>query len=155
MRILIIEDDEEKIGDLIDWVKLAYDSPTVLQARSLHTGKSAALDKSIDLILLDMTMRNYERSVEEEGGRPHFFAGREILRRMSRERVATPVIVVTQFDRFGDEDDYRTLAELKNELLSRFSNYVGTIHYRANVDDWRSMLNDMVGGVLSKKEELK
>jgi CheY-like chemotaxis protein len=153
MRVLIIEDDEEKIGDLIDWVRSSYDSPTVLQSRSLHTGKSAALDDSVDLILLDMTMRNYERSLEEEGGRPHFFAGREILRRMSRERVATPVIVVTQFDRFGDEDDFRTLAELKNELSNRFSNYIGTVHYRANVDDWRSSLNRMVDGLFLRRRD--
>lgn len=151
MRILIIEDHEEKLADLIDWANSTYNHPTILQAKSLHTGKSAALDDSVDLILLDMTMRNYERSLEEEGGRPHFFAGREILRRMTRERVDTPVIVVTQFDRFGDEDDFRTLAELKNELVNRFPNYVGTIHYRANVDDWRSSLNDVVSKISGRE----
>lgn len=145
MRILIIEDSEEKLNDMIDWAHDRFLSPHIVQARSLHTGKSAALDLSIDLVLLDMTMRNYERTPGEDGGRPHFFAGREILRRMNRERVSTPVIVVTQFDRFGDEDDFKTLADLKSEMKSRFVNYVGTVHYRANVDDWRTALDKLIG----------
>ncbi|MES3044946.1 hypothetical protein [Sphingomonas faeni] len=145
MRILIIEDAEEKLSDLIEWAESRFSNPHIITAKSLHTGKSAALDPSIDLLLLDMTMRNYERTPEEDGGRPHAFAGREILRRMNRERVSTPVIVVTQFDRFGDEDDFKTLADLKAELVERFPNYLGTVHYRANVDDWRVLLDYMTG----------
>lgn len=143
MRILIIEDAEEKLSDLIEWAETRFQDLYIITAKSLHTGKSAALDPSIDLVLLDMTMRNYERTPEEDGGRPHAFAGREILRRMDRERVCTPVVVVTQFDRFGDEDDFRTLADLKSELVKRFPNYLGTVHYRANVDDWRMLLDRM------------
>lgn len=152
MRVLIIEDAEEKLNDLIEWAHDRFSSPYIVTAKSLHTGKSAALDPSIDLLLLDMTMRNYERTPEEDGGRPHAFAGREILRRMDRERILTPVVVVTQFDRFGDEDDFRTLADLKLELKSRFPNYLGTVHYRANIDDWRTLLDEITVG-LDQNEE--
>lgn len=152
MRLLIIEDADEKLNDLIDWAEDKFERLNVVTAKSLHTGKSAAIDPSIDLVLLDMTMRNYERTPEEEGGRPHAFAGREIMRRMHRERVKTPVIVVTQFDRFGDEDDFKTLADLKDELRSKFSNYVGTVQYRSNVDEWRQNLEDLIDQVVSGKE---
>ena len=152
MRLLIIEDAEEKLNDLVGWASDKFQNLHVVTAKSLHTGKSSAIDPSIDLILLDMTMRNYERTPEEEGGRPHAFAGREIMRRMHRERVRTPVIVVTQFDRFGDEDDFKTLVDLKQELRSRFPNYVGTVQYRSNVDEWRQTLELLVDKVVFGNE---
>lgn len=144
MKILIIEDHDEKLREIVEFLVDVKPGTTVVTAKSLHTGKVAALETDVDVILLDMTMRNFERSPSEEGGRPHAFAGREILRLMRRERATTPVIVVTQFDRFGDEDDFRTLGDLKDELAERFSNYLGTVHYRANVDTWRESLRELL-----------
>jgi len=144
MKILLIEDDDEKLRDIVEFLEDLHTFGEIVTAKSLHTGKESALAGDIDVILLDMTMRNFERSPSEEGGRPHAFAGREILRLMRRERAKTPVIVVTQFDRFGDEDDFRTLGDLKAELADRFGNYVGTVHYRANVDTWRGELQQLL-----------
>jgi hypothetical protein len=55
-----------------------------------------------------------------------------------------PTIVVTNFDRFGEEAEEVTLSELKIELGQRFIDYVGTVHYRSNVDDWKSQLRHLV-----------
>ena len=59
---------------------------------------------------------------------------------------------MTQFDRFGDEDDFKTLADLKQELRSRFPNYVGTVQYRSNVDEWRQTLELLVDKVVFGNE---
>ncbi len=144
MKILIIEDHDEKLREIVEFLEDIRPGSAVVTAKSLHTGKAAALESDVDVILLDMTMRNFERSPAEEGGRPHAFAGREIMRLMRRERATTPVIVVTQFDRFGDEDDFRTLGDLKDELADRFPNYLGTVHYRANVDTWQESLRKLL-----------
>jgi len=140
MKILIAEDDEDKIQDIIELLESHYDECDISTARSLQSGLDKVLGESFELALLDMTMPNYDRTVTDDGGRPHAFAGREILRQMKRRRVATPAIVVTHFHRFGPEDDFTTLEQLKLELVSRFPNYIGTVRYRGNVDDWRSEL---------------
>lgn len=140
MRVLIIEDDDQKQLQLVETVKTFMPEAEVQTARSLQTGIRAVKDKDLNLVLLDMTMRNFDRTSVEEGGRPHAFAGLEILRQMRRNRVSTPVIVVTHFDRFGEEKNYTTLEQLKSDLRDTFTNYLGTVQYKSNVDDWQDQL---------------
>jgi DNA-binding response OmpR family regulator len=152
MRVLVVEDADEKANDLAQFVRANYAVDEVLMARSFQSGLRAALVEGADLILLDMTMRNFDRTLEEEGGRPHHFAGREILRQMQREEVHIPVIVVTHFQRFGEESEEVTLSELKAELESRFPDYLGTVHYRSNVDEWKAQLQALIADRLSGGE---
>lgn len=140
MRILIVEDDEEKALDLQKFIGDRYVGETPVVAKSLQSGLREALQGWADLILLDMTMRNFDRSLTDDGGRPHHFAGREILRQLKRHGVRVPVIVVTHFDRFGEDADSLTVSELEKELSERFEDYLGTVHYRSNVDDWKAQL---------------
>lgn len=155
MKILIVEDDDEKRSKLESFIRFTYKVDEVSSARSFQSGLRAILEDCPDLILLDMTMRNFDRTLSEEGGRPHAFAGREILRQMRRHRVNIPVLVVTHFDRFGDDVDYMTIDELKSELSTKFANYLGTVQYKSNVDDWQSAIAAAVSGHLSRKDDTK
>ncbi len=151
MNILIVEDDSEKAEKLQQFMVENYDVKEVSVARSFKTGLKAALTQSIDFMLLDMTMTNYDRSIDEEGGRPHHFAGREILRQLLREDIHFPVVVVTHFGRFGEEAEEVTLSELQIELAARFPDYLGTVHYRSNVEDWKDQLQSLIGDRVDRK----
>lgn len=153
MRILIVEDDDEKCAKLLEFVHQKFNVLDVISARSLHSGLLAIMNEKPNFIILDMTMRTYDRSLIEDGGRPHPFGGREILRQMKRNRIATPVVVVTHFDRFGEEKDYMTLEQLKHELQSRFPNYLGAVQYRSNVDSWKVDLFAVMSAVVGVKLE--
>jgi|HubBroStandDraft_2_1064218.scaffolds.fasta_scaffold212384_2 CheY-like chemotaxis protein len=144
MRILVVEDDDTKRSELVTFLSETYDV-IVESARSFQGGLRALLAEPPDLILLDMTMRNFDRSLTDDGGRPHPFAGREILRQMHRNRIDTPVLVVTQFDRFGEEHDFTTLAQLKEELGQKYPNYIGAIQFKGNVDDWKPAIKSILG----------
>lgn len=144
MKILVAEDDEDKLEDIVSLINEHYPNANIDTAKSLQSGLSQALTNEHDLLLIDMTMPNFDRTVTDDGGRPHAFAGREILRQMRRRGVNTPAIIVTHFHRFGPEDDFTTLEQLKVELETRFDNYVGTVQYRSNVDDWRGELISVV-----------
>lgn len=151
MNVLIVEDDDDKAGDVSNFVRGRYDIGEITIARSLQSGLREILRGGHDLILLDMTMRNFDRSVEEDGGRPHHFAGREILRQMKREELRVPVIIVTHFERFGEEAEEVTLTDLKEELQERFPDYLGTVHYRSNVDEWKLRLAELIGTRLPER----
>lgn len=146
--ILIIEDDRDKEDQLVRFLNQEFPTVEIEVARSLQSGLKLALFSESDLLLLDMTMTNFDRTPSEDGGRPQHFAGREILRQMSREGNLTPTIIVTQFDRFGQETNALTLEELEHELHHSFSNYLGTIRYRENIDDWKSNLKKVCTEVL-------
>ncbi|NJC41724.1 CheY-like chemotaxis protein [Brevundimonas alba] len=149
--VLIVEDDEDKAERLSEYMISKYIVADLKLARSLQSGLRLALAGTFDLMLLDMTMTNYDRSLSEDGGRPHHFAGREILRRLQREEVHVPAIVVTQLGRFGEEAEQVTLSELKEELNERFEDYLGTVHYQSNVDDWKDQLDELIGQRLSAR----
>lgn len=142
--VLIVEDDEDKAERLSEYIQAQYVVRDLKLARSLQSGLRSALAGTFDLMLLDMTMTNYDRSLSEDGGRPHHFAGREILRRLQREEVHVPAIVVTQLGRFGEEAEQVTLSELKEELSQRFEDYLGTVHYQSNFDDWKDQLIQLI-----------
>ena len=151
--VLIVEDDEDKSARLQEFIQTQYEVRSLKTAKSLQTGLRAALSGDWDLMLLDMTMTNYDRSPSEDGGRPHHFAGREILRRLQREDVHIPTIIVTQFGRFGEEADQVTLSDLTLELESRFPDYLGTVHYQSNVDAWKVGLSNLIADRLKPRGE--
>ena len=144
MNILVVEDDDEKSSHLTLFLSERLPAASVRHARSLQSGLRAIYELPPDLIFLDMTMRNFDVTIDEEGGRPHPFAGKEILRQMQRRNLQIPAIVVTHFVRFGDDDGFMTLEELKKDLEERFPNYVGTVQFKSNVDSWKATLADFL-----------
>jgi CheY-like chemotaxis protein len=152
--VLIVEDDEDKAERIAAFIGQEYANVDIKFAKSLQSGLRSAFSEPFDLMLLDMTMSNFDRSITEDGGRPHYFAGREILRRLQRDGINIPTIVVTQFGRFGEEAEQVTLSELKSELKIRFEDYVGTVQYQSNIDEWKNDLVKLIDSRLEKKGPL-
>jgi CheY-like chemotaxis protein len=145
MKVLIIEDDENKRGQLIEFLKEATQSSTIVEARSLQSALKRIIDDTFDLIFLDMTLPTFDIGVDEDGGRPRVYGGREILRQMDRRGIVTPVIMVTQFDRFGKGAESLTLQQLDRELRKAHSkNYRGSVYYNVALEDWKDVLSKFV-----------
>jgi DNA-binding response OmpR family regulator len=144
MNILIIEDFKPKLEHIISYVKKIVESPFIDERYSFQSGLKSILEKDYDLILLDMSLPTYDIEATEKGGVKRPFAGREILRQMNKKSIIVPVIVITQFDYFGDDDSKMSLNELTEQLKS-FSNFKGTIVYNAKFD-WKNELKKIING---------
>ncbi len=141
MKILLVEDEENKRLQVTDLLKERFPDVVVKEARSLNTGLRQLAEENFDLIILDMNMPTFDIGLDEEGGRPQAYGGRELLRHAKRNQVATPVLVLTQFDRFGKPPDQRSIEELDAELRRYHSaNYLGSIRYNVAFDSWRTEL---------------
>jgi CheY-like chemotaxis protein len=141
MRILLVEDDENKRTKLSIFIRQLVPSADVVAARAYKSGLRAIVSDEFDLILLDMTMTMFDVSVEEDGGRTQAFAGREILRQMQRRGIKMPVIVVTQYDRFGEAADDLTIEQLDSLLRDSHPDiYHGTVYYDAAASGWQDQL---------------
>ncbi|MEN6622826.1 MAG: hypothetical protein ABFD50_14905, partial [Smithella sp.] len=114
----------------------------IVVAKSYNSGLREVLVSHHDIVLLDMTLPNYDIGINEEGGRPQQYGGRLILQQMQRRSITTPVIIVTQFDVFGTEPDRLTLDELDKQLRTDHpSIYLGAVYYNAAVEGWKNQLN--------------
>jgi CheY-like chemotaxis protein len=154
MKILIIEDDENKRQQLELFLHNLLPNCSLAIEKSYNSGlRAISGDQKNDLILLDMTMPTYDIGRDEDGGRPQHYAGRAILRQMKRNGTCVPVIVVTQFDVFGEGQERMTREELDAQLRREHSAvYLGTVYYNAAVDGWKDELRAAVLSIAHNHE---
>lgn len=148
MKVLLVEDDENKRKNLRECLLEIVPNISLDQAGSLQTGLRALRENTPELIILDMTLPNYEPGPDEPGGQPHLFGGREFLRQMDRYDIVIPVIVVTQFSAFGSGKHAKDLVGLDAELRSEHEAvYRGAIHYNSAVLGWKDELKAKIGSL--------
>jgi CheY-like chemotaxis protein len=151
-KILLIEDDEEKSDVISAFLRNDYSGYEVDVARSLNGGLRAIVKgrDAYKLILLDMSMPNYDISIEEPGGgKPESFAGEDILGQMKLRGIEIPTIVVTMFGSFGEEPNSMSIDGLAERLEQRFSpTYRGLVYYNVAQEGWRSSLREIIRTIL-------
>jgi CheY-like chemotaxis protein len=148
MKILVIEDDEDKRKKLEEFLLEEYPSTTIQFAKSINSGLKALIQSKnlLDLVLLDMSMPIFDVSQQEpSGGAPENFAGREMLAQMRLRSINVPVIVVTMFDSFGEAPNQKSLEQLIAELKSCYSPpFQGLVYYNLTQEGWRSALKQLI-----------
>ncbi|MBC6700102.1 response regulator [Hymenobacter puniceus] len=148
MKILIVEDDELKREQIALFLNNSISNPIVDFAKSMNSGIRAIMDKKFDLVILDMSMPTFDVDIDENGGNPQYYGGSEILYEMERISIDTPVIIVTQFDKFGEKNNELTLSELDHQLKEDgLSNYKGAVYYNNALDDWKDNLTKMLNEI--------
>ncbi len=155
MKILLIEDDEEKSRILSDFVCGEFLGVELETARSFSSGLRAVINgaESYSVILLDMSMPNYDVSPDEPGGgTPESFAGIDLLAQMQLRGIHTPTIVVTMFDKFGDEPNRLSLKQLIEKLDAQYRPiFRGLTYYNVAEDGWRSSLKKLIEGIVTTR----
>jgi DNA-binding NarL/FixJ family response regulator len=148
MRFLVVEDDENKRRSILDFLNAHYANEEVIWSASLVTGLREAKRLSPDLVILDMTLPNYDASGPDPDGRMHAFGGKEFLRQMARMSGTSKVIVVTQFESFGEAPNVTGLNDLDADLKLKFpGHYVGAVYYHASINEWQKNLETMIEGL--------
>jgi DNA-binding NarL/FixJ family response regulator len=139
MKVLIIDDSDYKIDGLTSVIKEFCPAASISTARAFRPGIRTARLLQPDLILLDMSLPTFEITSREAGGRTRPFGGREILRELDATGHMTQIIVVTQFDRFGERNQSRD--DVMRELQTEFPRwFLGGIYYSVVDSKWREAL---------------
>jgi CheY-like chemotaxis protein len=145
MKVLVVDDDPNKVKQLRDCVSDLLPRAEVVTCRSYQSGLKAALFEKPDIIVLDMTMPNYDVGGKESGGRERRYAGQQILRQLKRKMAVTRSVVVTQFEQFGEGEQLVTLEELSRNLAYEFGeSFLGTIFYQAGDTHWRDEMKHLL-----------
>lgn len=139
-KILLIEDDQYKMEKIKSFIELEYPSFELIIRTSFHGGLDEIVDyhSKYNLVLLDMSMQNYDISPFEAGGDPAPLAGKSILTQMFLREINTPVVVVTMYEKFQDGTKIK---DLNTSLSEEFSeNYKGYVYFSHMDNKW---MNDM------------
>jgi CheY-like chemotaxis protein len=145
VHLLLVEDDENKRTQVLQFLRSRFPEFGVHTAASLMSGVRSAKANRPELVLLDMTLPNYDVGDGETGGTMHAFGGLEFLKQMRRLRVQTRVIVLTQFETFGTPPKIKDLPELDREMRDKFEPiYCGAVYYHASIENWTKELSDLI-----------
>jgi DNA-binding NarL/FixJ family response regulator len=152
MKILIIEDSDYKIQSLISFLNSMQLAEEVEVARSYQTAKKLLKEFSPELVLLDMTLPTSEKPDGQLEGRNRIFGGRDILAEIEFLDVECHVIIVTQFDSFGEPPNTINAKDLFQQLSSKYKRYfIGGVYY-SNVDSsWQGQLKLLLKTIKKKK----
>ncbi|MCT7562073.1 response regulator [Aliarcobacter butzleri] len=155
MKILFIEDDDDKRKKIKNFLIEEFNNINIVDKNSYHGALLELVSgNTYDLVLMDMSMPNFDKTIDDpEGGSPESFAGRNLLEQMSFRNIIFPVIVITQFDSFG-EIDKLSLKELKEELSDKFSpTYIDTVYYHSSESNWKQIVKNLITNCLGEKED--
>lgn len=135
-KILFIEDDQYKMEKIKSFLENEFSNIELTIRTSFHGGFEEIVDNPIlyDLILLDMSMQNYDMSPFEAGGDPAPLAGKSILTQMYLREINTNVVVVTMYKDFQDGTKIKDLNTLLTEEFP--DNYKGYVFFSHKDNDW-------------------
>lgn len=140
-RILIIEDDKYKLDKIKSFIEKDIPDVEINVKTSFHSGFEEVVDNYhlYTLILLDMSMQNYDISSDEAGGDPAPLAGKSILTQMFLREIPTNVVVVTMYERFQDGTKIKDLHSTLSEEFPE--NYKGYVFFSHLDNKW---MNDLI-----------
>lgn len=140
MKILFIEDHPLKQAQINKFVVEKFSDCQIESKNSYISGLKELIKnhRNYDVLLLDISMPNYDISSEDSGGDWMPLAGKNILKEMYLRDIPTKAIVVTMH---GSFDDGTKITELDSELKKEFSdNYIGYVFYSQLNEDWKDKI---------------
>lgn len=153
IRILIVEDDQNKLDRLDEFVRSKFASCLIEKRLSYQSGLKEILANRHHVVILDMTMPTYDKSPRDSGWKVRAFAGQEILKKMKRKAITMPVVVVTQFESFPTDSGSMSLVELRKSLLDEYAGiFVDAIFYNAAIDNWREELGSVLDRLMPGRD---
>ena len=147
MNVLLVEDDQFKAKRLEQTIEKLVPGVAIQRANSVRSS-TQALESGVrlNLVILDMSLPTFDVGPRESGGRPQGFGGREVMRFMLNNELHVPVIVVTQFERFGEADREIDLPTLAQSLKAEFPDlFRGMVYYDSTSERWRTDLTELLG----------
>jgi CheY-like chemotaxis protein len=142
MDVLLIEDDEPKLAQVLDFLKSTYSGVQVTVAKSLNSACRKVDARVFDVILLDMSIPTFDGGkTANASGRQRTYGGKDFLMYMWEMELQAPIFVITQFKDFPGEDGTVNMPELHEQMKRDFSTlYRGYVYFEHNSDAWKRSL---------------
>ncbi len=145
MLTYIIEDSPLKAGLLEKFVSENFPQMVTQVKSSYQSGLKAIQNLTPDLVLLDMTLPNFDRLPNAREGRLRPLGGYDMMRKIKLRRLQTRIIVVTQLESFGDGSDEVSFDEMATRCSREFPDiYIGSVYFDQREAAWQESLDQLI-----------
>lgn len=149
MLTYIVEDSQLKAELLEKFLAERFPQLTVHVAGSYQSGLKLAEKTPPGLIILDMTLPNFDRLPNSREGRLRPIGGYDMMRKIKLRRIQTRIIVVTQLESFGEGEDEVSFDEMAVKCAAEFSQtYVGSVYFDQREAAWQDELENYINKVI-------
>ena len=149
MKILLVDDESYKSQQISPCVMHNYEDSVIKTCESLNAGLLEITSANYDFVLLDMSLPIYDKN---EVSSFNSYGGLDFLSEMERKMIATPVIVVTQYEILGEGENQRTASSIDIECQQNYENYIGMVVYSAIDNKWKISLLEKIGEAINGKD---
>lgn len=144
MKILYVEDDINKRTSVIEYIKTIYPNAFIDTGMSVESGVQLGVDNKYDIIILDMTVPNFDNNDGRNGGQSFKNGGEIIVRELLDEGVDFRCVVLTQYETFNNE----SIDQISDRIKQRCGNkYLGYIKYNKLDEEWKDNLTKILNHV--------
>jgi CheY-like chemotaxis protein len=155
MKVLIVDDNTTKQDEIVAFVNTIIKPCEIELGKSYKSGLRTTIKFKPDLILLDMSMPNFDPSEKDpKGGKTMTMAGYLILKEIRRRELNVKVIVITQHPNYEIDNVVKPLSEITEMLHNEFPNtFIDTVFYNIKENDWQENLEICIGKFLGGTNE--
>lgn len=146
IKVLLVEDDRNKANTIITFLQETYLDIIIEHAMSYQSGVELAMTKSFDLLLLDMSIPNYDADRDNSSEDTLKNGGELIIYELLDEDVDFDCTIITQYETINDEP----LSVIDERLRRLCSNkYHGYVQYQTYNDEWKKNLKINIDYVIN------
>lgn len=152
MRILIVEDDGQKLRDIREEVQLLLKDAVISTATSYKGGVIAALESAFDLLIVDMTLPTVDVKAGDRGYKMLAYGGAEIVRELTDENRLPVCILISSFDELGVGAGRRSFSSIAEDLRKDIgTKLLGSVRYGSTGPIfWKQQLGEIIRKHFSK-----
>lgn len=136
--IYIIEDSDLKIQKIESFLlDNGIHRDQIDSFRSYQSGTQAIFKTPPELIILDMSIPTFDKSIDSREGRLRPLGGYDVMKKILFKNIQTKVIVLTQLEFFGEGAEKISFEELRNKCIENFSDiFLDCIYYSPTESSW-------------------
>jgi CheY-like chemotaxis protein len=149
-NLLFIEDNPHKRSRVVEFLGGLPHRIAITEAHSFSSGCQKFETGDFNLILADVSLPTFDKTLTDSGGRFRAFAGLEIARKLARNRVASRVAFITQYRSFSEKGTSYSFDELADALRKVSGDrFLGMVFYDGSQSAWK----DQLGGIISRMSD--
>jgi CheY-like chemotaxis protein len=145
----LIEDSTPKAERITEFLERQFPALDVHTFGSYHSGLVAITELLPGIVLLDMTLPSFDRSVGSREGRLRPLGGYDLMRKLKLRNWMLPIIVVSQLEEFGDGQERVTFDEVMRQCAAEFPGlFIGGVYFGQGANSaWQPELERLIRSV--------
>lgn len=149
MLTYLIEDSTPKADRIQEFIRDNFPALAVRVYASYQSGLRAMEQQVPELLLLDMTLPNFDREPNVREGRLRALGGYELLRKLKLRNLHSKVIIVSQLEEFGEGLERVTFSEIVTRCSREFPQWlVGSVYFgQGSSSNWQKDLEVLLRSI--------